>query len=139
MTFEHEGSIETSATPAAVWALWSDIHTWSTWDPPVERVVLDGPFRVGTTGTMTLAGGIEAPFELREVRAEERYLDRLTLGELVIDIDHRVEPREGGSLIRVRTVIDGPGADQIGPMVTAEAPAALAALVAMAEAAAPVS
>lgn len=139
MTFEHEGSIETSAPPAAVWRLWSDPLTWAAWDPPVERVVLDGPFRVATTGTMVLAGGIEAPFELVEVRAEERYLDRLRLGELTIDIDHRVEPHGTGSRITVRTVIEGPGAEQIGPMVTADAPQALAALVAMAEESAPVA
>ena len=138
MTFEHEGSIRTAASPEAVWRLWSDPGTWSEWDPPVERVVLDGPFRVGTTGTMRLAGGIDAPFELVEVRAEERYLDRLTLGELVIDIDHRLRPIEGGCEIVVSTRIEGPGADDIGPLVTAEAPRALEALVALAEQAAPV-
>lgn len=138
MTFEHEGSIATTATPAAIWRLWSDTGTWAQWDPPVERVVLDGPFRIGTTGTLTLAGGIEAPFELTVVRAEERYVDRLTLGELVIDIDHRVEAHGDGALVTVHTTIEGPGADQIGPMVTADAPVALAALVAMAEAPAPV-
>lgn len=139
MTFEHEGSIATTASPAAIWRLWSDTGSWAQWDPPVERVVLDGPFRVGTTGTLTLAGGIEAAFELTVVRAEECYVDRLTLGDLVIEIDHRVEATDQGALITVRTTIAGPGADQIGPMVTAEAPQALAALVAMAEAPATVA
>lgn len=132
--FRHVETLRTSATPESVWALWSDTSTWATWDPPVERVVLDGPFRVGTRGTMVMAGGIELPFELEEVTPDARYLDVLRMGDLEIRIDHVVEALdEGGSVITVTTEINGPGADGVGSMVTADAPAALAALVARAE------
>lgn len=131
--FRHVETLRTSASPERVFALWSDPTTWATWDPPVERVVLDGPFRVGTAGTMVMAGGFEVPFELTEVTPDERYLDVLRMGELEIRIDHVVEAVEGGSLITVTTEIDGPGAEGVGPMVTADAPKALAALVAQAE------
>ncbi len=83
MSFEHSGSVTTTASPAAVWALWGDVATWATWDPAVEAVALDGPFAAGTAGTMSLRGGIEAPFTLEVVSPGERYLDQLTLGELV--------------------------------------------------------
>lgn len=139
MSFEHEHTVTTSASPSDVWRLWSDIATWPTWDPQVERVVLDGPFRVGTTGTMVLGGGIEMPFELLEVQLDARYVDVLRMGELEIRIDHLVRAVEGGAEVTVRTSIEGPGADDIGPMVTADAPVAMAALTAMAEAGAPVS
>lgn len=133
--FRHVETLATSAAPEAVWALWSDISTWASWDPPVERVLLDGPFRVGTGGTMVMAGGIEMPFELVEVTPDRRYLDVLRMGELEIRIDHVVEPDEsGGSVVTVTTEISGPGAEGVGAMVTADAPAAVAALVAQAEA-----
>ena len=83
---------------------------------------------------MSLRGGIEAPFTLEVVAPGERYLDQLRLGELVIRIDHEVREVPGGAEVTVTTTIDGPGADDIGPMVTADAPVALAALVAQAEA-----
>ena len=57
--FRHVETLRTSASPERVFALWSDPTTWATWDPPVERVVLDGPFRIGTQGTMVMVGGIE--------------------------------------------------------------------------------
>ncbi len=133
MTFEHARSVTSSATPAAVWALWSDPGTWSDWDPAVQGVVLDGPFAAGTAGTMTLTGGIEAPVVLEVVEAGRRYLDRLTMGDLVIRIDHVVEPAGSGSEITVATTIEGPGAEDVGPMVTTDAPTAMARLVALAE------
>ncbi len=133
MTFEHSGSVTTTATPAEVWALWSDVGTWSTWDPAVEDVSIDGAFAAGTTGTMTLRGGFEAPFTLEVVDPDARYLDQLTMGDLVIRIDHVVRAISGGTEVTVSTTIEGPGADDIGPMVTADAPVALEALVAQAE------
>ncbi len=132
--FEHSGTVTSSAPAAAVWALWSDIATWSDWDPSVVAVSLDGPFEVGTTGTMTLAGPFDVPVSLEVVEPGARYLDQLTMGDLVIRIDHVVVDREaGGCEVTVSTTIAGPGADGIGPMVTAEAPQAMARLVERAE------
>jgi hypothetical protein len=133
MTFEYSESVTTTAAPQAVWALWSDVTTWQKWDPAVDAVTLDGPFVAGSAGTMTLRGGIETPFTLEVVTGDERYLDQLTMGELVIRIDHVVRATPGGAEVTVSTMIDGPGADDIGPMVTADAPVALAALIALAE------
>ncbi|WP_139977646.1 SRPBCC family protein [Nocardioides litoris] len=135
MTFEHTATATTDADPPAVWTLWSDPSSWPGWDPSVVAVALDGPFAAGTTGTMTLAGPVDVPLELAVVETGRRYLDELRLGDLVIRIDHVVEPRAGGgSTITVTTTITGPGAADVGPMVTAEAPLALAALTAAAEA-----
>jgi hypothetical protein len=132
-SFTHTADAATTATPATVWALWSDVATWPTWDPAVERVSIDGAFAARATGTMTLRGGIEAPFTLEVVTPGARYLDQLTVGDLVIRIDHLVREAPGGARVTVSTSVEGPGAGDIGPMVTADAPVALAALVALAE------
>lgn len=134
MTFDYTRTITTNAPPAAVWALWSDTTTWPGWDPAVQDVRLDGPFAEGTTGTMVLTGPIEVPVSLEVVVPGSRYLDQLTMGELVIRIDHVVRPTDhGGSEVTVSTTIEGPGADEIGPMVTADAPVAMEALIVAAE------
>lgn len=133
MTFEYELSVTTTARPADVWALWSDIGSWHAWDPAVERVALEGHFAEGAAGTMSLVGGIEAPFVLEIVEPGARFLDRLTIGDLVIRIDHQVSATDSGSEVLVRTTVEGPGADDIGPMVTGDTPKALEALTAMAE------
>lgn len=132
--FEYSRTVTTTAPPQAVWALWSDTTTWPHWDPAVEAVALAGGFVAGASGSMTLGGGIEVPVTLEVVEDGARYLNRLDMGELVIRIDHVVMPAEsGGSAITVSTTIEGPGADDIGPMVTHDAPIALQRLVERAE------
>lgn len=133
MVFEHEESATTTAPPAAVWALWSDVGSWHAWDPAVEAVALEGSFGEGAGGVVTLAGGIEVPFVLEVVEPGRRYLDRLTMGDLAIEIDHVVEADGDGAALTVSTRITGPGADDIGPMVTRDAPVALERLAALAE------
>jgi len=136
MSFEHEHSVTTTASPHDVWALWSDIGSWHCWDPSVQQVALEGHFAEGAAGTMILSGGLEAPFVIAIVEPHKRFLDRVTLGDLVINIDHVVAPNgngDDGSTITVTTHIEGAGADGIGPMVEEDTPKALAALVEMAE------
>ena len=133
MTFEYEHTVTTTASPAEVWALWSDVGSWHCWDPAVERVALEGRFSEGAAGTMTLSGGVEAPFVLEIVEHSVRYLDRLIIGDLVIRIDHQVTATDGGSEVLVRTSVEGDGAQSIGPLVTGDTSKALDALVQMAE------
>lgn len=133
MTFTHTSTITSTVPTAAVWALWSDPATWTDWDPAVQGLVLDGPFEEGTAGTMTLPGPMDVPVVLEVVEAGARYLDRLTLGDLVIRIDHVVAPAGSGCEVTVTTTIEGPGADDIGPMVSRDAPLALARLVELAQ------
>src|SRR3954454_22483949 len=133
MAFEYHRSVTTTATPSDVWALWSDIGSWHCWDPAVQQVCLEGHFAEGAAGTMVLTDGVEAPFTLDIVEPRRRYLDRLTMGDLVINIDHEVAATDHGATVTVTTTVHGPGADDIGPMVTRDTPQALAALVQMAE------
>ncbi|MCW2766818.1 MAG: hypothetical protein JWO11_2777 [Nocardioides sp.] len=133
MTFEFERTVTTSASREDVWALWSDPGTWVEWDPAVNLVELDGPFVEGQTGTMVLTGPIEMPFTLEIVEDGTRFLDQLTMGDLVIRIDHVVKDAGDGAEVTVRTTIEGPGADDIGPIVTQDTPVAMEALVRMAE------
>jgi hypothetical protein len=133
VSFEHSHTVTTSAPASAVWALWSDPGTWSSWDPAVEAVAVEGGFEEGARGTMTLTGGIEVPLTLEAVEPGSRYLDRLTMGDLTIRIDHVVRPTDTGAEVTVTTLVSGPGAGEVGAMVVADAPAALSALVSQAE------
>ncbi|MGY2701737.1 SRPBCC family protein [Nocardioides sp. HB32] len=133
MSFEYEGTVTTSASPKDVWHLWSDVGSWHCWDPSVQQVCMEGHFAEGAAGTMTLVGGLEAPFVLEIVEPNSRFLDRVTMGDLVIHIDHEVKATDTGSEVTVRTHLSGPGAADVGPIVTGDTPKALEALVRMAE------
>jgi hypothetical protein len=132
--YEYEHTVETAAAPEAVWALWADVATWSTWDASVIRSALDGAFEVGGTGTMEIEGPGAIPFVLIEVEPGVSFLDETVLGEAVLRFDHRVEPRRaGGSRISMRITVDGPGAADMGPMVTDDTAEVLEALARRAE------
>ena len=53
-----ERSVETKASPEAVWKVWSDTSAWPEWNPDVQSMALNGPFAVGTTGTMKTKQGM---------------------------------------------------------------------------------
>jgi uncharacterized protein YndB with AHSA1/START domain len=54
---DNQRSVETSASSAAVWKIWSDTSTWAEWNPDVQSMTLNGPFAAGTSGTMKTKQG----------------------------------------------------------------------------------
>jgi uncharacterized protein YndB with AHSA1/START domain len=54
---DHVARRTTTARPDTVWRIWSDPSTWPGWNPGVSAASLDGPMRVGATGSMTTSRG----------------------------------------------------------------------------------
>jgi hypothetical protein len=135
-TTEH--SIETAASPEAIWRLWSDVGRWPEWNADLERAELSGSFAVGSV--ITMFSHHQEPIELRiaEVREPERFVDEADLGDVVVRTTHRVARLERErSRIVYAMEITGPEADSLGPHVgpeiSADFPEVLAALGKMAE------
>jgi Polyketide cyclase / dehydrase and lipid transport len=129
-----EHSIETTATPEAIWRQWSDVHGWPEWNGDIQQIELDGPFATGSHITMTPMG--QDPVELRiaEALEPELFVDEADLGEIVVRTIHRVERLdEQRARVSYRMEISGPAADtlgpQIGPEISGDFPQVLAALV----------
>ena len=102
-------SLETSASPEAVWRTWSDTSTWQQWNPDIKSVNLDGPFATGTTGTMETGSGGKHNIRLDNVQANREFT-------LVSDIPMpatkavfrcAIEPTPGGSRISQGVRITG--------------------------------
>lgn len=136
-TFRYQHTIETAASPQALWRLYADVATWPRWDEAFERVTLDGAFAPGTTGTMTVRGQDPLPFRLVDVEPEVRFVDETTMPDGVIRFAHSIEARPDGRVRLTHAVeIDGPEpfSAQVGPMITAGVPDTMRSLAAMAEA-----
>jgi Polyketide cyclase / dehydrase and lipid transport len=134
----NEQSFETTASPEAIWGLWSDVAGWPEWIADIEHIEISGPFAAGSTITMTPAG--QDPVELRIAEAvePERFVDEADLGDIVVRTIHRVEPLEGDRRrIVYRMEIGGAAADsvgpELGPQISGDFPETLAALVERAE------
>jgi hypothetical protein len=52
----NEQSIETAASPDAIWRLWSDVARWPEWNADIEHIEISRPFAAGSTITMTPIG-----------------------------------------------------------------------------------
>jgi uncharacterized protein YndB with AHSA1/START domain len=160
--WEYEYSVETAASPAAVWRHWSDMTAWPAWNAGIEKIEIDGPFEVGTTFTMTPPGDDSLTMRLTEIVPGELFTDEMDAGDFVVRTVHRLAPmtagatasgatepgsrqsgsrqsgsRESGTRITYRTEITGPSADQVGPelgpAITADFPDVLAALAKIAQ------
>jgi len=124
-----EHSIETSAAPAAIWALFSDVSSWKQWNAGVEAIHLEGPFAEGTWFTMVQPGGEALRSRLVDVRPSECFVDETRVGDLMVTVAHRLTPvGTSGTRITYAVEATGPDAGAIGPMVAADFPAVLAAL-----------
>jgi uncharacterized protein YndB with AHSA1/START domain len=133
-----EHSLETTASPEAIWRLWSDVEHWPEWNADIERIEISGPFAAGSTISMTPVG--EATIELRIAEAVEPglFVDEADLGGIVVRTTHRVERIEGArNRVIYRMEISGPATDRVGPelgpQISADFPEILAALVELAD------
>jgi uncharacterized protein YndB with AHSA1/START domain len=150
--WEYEYSVETAASPAAVWRHWSDMAAWPAWNAGIEKIEIDGQFEVGTTFTMTPPGDDSVTMRLTEIVPGELFTDEMDAGDFVVRTVHRLTPmtagiaasgatdsgsRASGTRITYRTEITGPAADQVGPelgpAITADFPDVLAALAKIAQ------
>jgi len=133
-TFTH--SVETDATPEAIWALYEDVSSWPSWDAQAEKITRDGPFEAGITGTMTFVGQEPLPYRLAKVDPMREFVDETPVGALVVRVSHLLTPLPDGRLrIDYSAEIDGPEdeAQQVGPMISADFPETMASLIALAK------
>jgi uncharacterized protein YndB with AHSA1/START domain len=139
--WKHEHSVETTATPEALWRHWSDMATWPQWNDSVDAIDVEGPFAVGTIFTVTPPGQEPIRMRLADIRPGESFTDEMDAGDFVVRTEHRLEPvrpaAAGLTRIIYRTEITGKAADhigrQLGPHIAAGVPAVVAALARRAE------
>ncbi|MDI1455306.1 polyketide cyclase [Streptomyces sp. ATE26] len=135
--WEYEHSIETGATPEAIWRLWADVENWGTWNAEIEKIEKNGPFAAGTQITMTPPGDAPVLLHIAEAVEDELFVDEACFDGLLLRTIHRID-RIDRDRIRVtyRMEITGTGADeagpQIGPGITADWPETMASLAELA-------
>jgi hypothetical protein len=137
--WEYEYSVETSAAPEAIWALWADVNGWGAWNAGLEKIEIHGPFAPGTAISMVPTGQEEIRLVLAEVVDNELFVDEADFGEVLIRTAHRLERLDDGrTRVVYRTEITGPAAGQVGPelgpAITEDFPETIDALLTLAQA-----
>jgi len=131
-TWSH--TVSTTASPEQVWPLYADVRRWLEWDSGLVAVTLDGPFAVGSSGSLTVEGQPPLAWTLVAVEENALFTDVTEIpGVATLTFVHRIEPTATGAQVTHEVRIEGPAADGLGPMVTSDTPEAMAALVRIAE------
>jgi uncharacterized membrane protein len=105
----YEHTVETEAPAAAIWRLWSDVSTWSSWDDDIEWARLDGPFAVGSRGKLKPKGVPAAGFKLVTVTPGLSYTVEQRLPLARLRFHHELaEAAKGPTRFTHRVTIDGP-------------------------------
>jgi len=136
--FEYKYSLEADVAPEAVYALYRDVTTWTSWDPGVEAIALDGPFEAGATGTFTPTGAGPLPFTILSAQSGRGFVDEFPLPGATLRGTHVLTLLDGGrTRITHRMELDGPAAAELAPTfmpgVTDDIPLTVANLARQAE------
>ncbi len=97
------------ASPERVWAIWSDVSTWSRWNPNVVDFTLHGPFASGSSGVVTTrAGGHSNVTITALVPCRSFRLRWPALPGSHIELTGEITPRaDGGTTIAQRIELNG--------------------------------
>ncbi|MES2104657.1 MAG: SRPBCC family protein [Pseudomonadota bacterium] len=117
----HEESMETTATPAQIWTLFSDVPGWKKWNDGIEYLEMRGPFANGTTFSMQPPGEEAFISTLTDVKENEGFTDETVIDGTRVVVYHKIIPLASGSTkVIYSTEITGPAEAEFGPMVTAD-------------------
>lgn len=116
-----EASIDTKASPALVWRVWSDVSNWPQWNPDMNQSRLDGPLRRGATGMIdTKSGGKHDVVVTHYEEGHSFELESTALPGTKMAIRATVTPSGSGSVISQGFEPRGLLAPIVGPMMSGQ-------------------
>jgi hypothetical protein len=114
-----ESSLETKATPARVWQVWSDVNSWPEWNPDMKESHLDGPLNLGTTGTInTRSGGKHEVVVTNFDEGRTFELESTAMPATKMAIRATITPTANGARIAQAFEARGLLAPLVGPMMS---------------------
>jgi len=130
-------TLETKASPEKIWEVWQDVKNWNTWDHGIEFSTIDGPFAVGTKGTLKPKGGPLVQTELTTVEPMKMFIDESKLFLAKILVSHYLTESNGKTFVTHQIEMKGPlafvFAFLIGRAMKKNLPQEMAAMVRKAE------
>jgi uncharacterized protein YndB with AHSA1/START domain len=135
--WEFEHSVQAPASRERVWALWTDVSGWPSWNPGVGYAELDGPMIEGATGTVHAVGGPTSTLKVLAIEPERRLVTEASERFVRLRFEHELANVADGQLrITHRVRMTGPATPllrhTVGVRLKRSVPAALEALVALA-------
>lgn len=132
--WEFEHSVQAPASRERVWALWTDVAGWPSWNPGVGRAELEGPVAEGAIGTIRAVGGPSSTLKVLAVEPERRFVTETSERLMRLRFEQELADAEGGQLriiqrVRMTGLATPLMRRTVGARLERSIPAALAALV----------
>lgn len=114
--WDYAPSVDTPASPAAVWRCYEDLDTWPSWKHGVVSVTLDGPFEAGASGTLTATGAAPMAFRIVSATPGAAYGSETdVVPDGTLRMEHTLEPLpDGGTRITHRATVPRAILDVLG-------------------------
>ena len=98
-----ERSVDISAPPGRVWAIFSDVEQWHEWTASITSVTrLDqGPFGIGSRALVRQPRLRPATFEVTEFTPGRSFTWESSSGGIKAIAGHVVEPANGATRVRI--------------------------------------
>lgn len=79
-------SLETSASPEYIWAIWTNVPNWKAWDTGLRDASIEGDFKLNSKGVITSLEGRKSKFKVVEYSEGQfyTYKTKLPLGSLYV-------------------------------------------------------
>jgi hypothetical protein len=72
----------TTVTPDKIWSLYEDVKKWFLWEDHLESIELNGEFKKGSAGKMTLFGQPPMEFILTSVEINKNFTVKSTISNV---------------------------------------------------------
>lgn len=116
-----EAALETTAAPAEVWRVWSDVNRWPDWNPDMKESRLDGPLKLGATGMIdTKSGGKHDVVVTHYEEGKSFELESTALPATKMAIRATITPTGNGSRMTQGFEPRGLLAPIVGPMMSGQ-------------------
>ncbi|TAG26343.1 MAG: polyketide cyclase [Burkholderiales bacterium] len=115
-----EERITINAPAGAIFALYADVARWNTWDPDTKSASLNGPFAVGTTGTLAPTQGRPVQIKLVEVTQDRSFTVVGAIPGFSMRFDHELTVRGSVTEAIHRVTFSGFLRFIFGPLVGAQ-------------------
>jgi uncharacterized protein YndB with AHSA1/START domain len=115
---QFEASTQINAPSAAVFALYSNVSGWPTWDPDVKMASLTGAFVSGARGVIVPNGGPKSEIVFTEVLTDKGFTAQCKLPLCVMRFEHELQDLNGtGTRATHRVIFKGLLAPLFGRLI----------------------
>ena len=105
MQFEEQ--ILISAPVGKIFALYSNVNGWSSWDPDVKTSAIEGAFVSGANGTLEPSEGPEVNITIVSVQKDKSFTMESKLPLCTMTFEHELSPLKSATQVIHRVSFEG--------------------------------